>query len=141
MKEEFLKDCLYDVVGAIYNVHAELGAGLNESIYQEGLEIELKKRDILYEREKVVHPFYCGQVMEATFRLDFLCLMQVVVECKAVEKLTNEHRAQLYNYMRITKKRAGVLVNFAPAYMELERYLYDPDTNEIMTFKGETIEI
>ena len=67
--------------------------------------------------------------------------MLVVVECKAVEKLTNEHRAQLYNYMRITKKRAGVLVNFAPAYMELERYLYDPDTNEIMTFKGETIEI
>ena len=71
MKEEFLKDCLYDVVGAIYNVHAELGAGLNESIYQEGLEIELKKRDILYEREKVVHPFYCGQV-RINFPLGFL---------------------------------------------------------------------
>ena len=43
MKDELLKDFMYDVVGAIYNVHAELGAGLNESIYQEGLEIELKK--------------------------------------------------------------------------------------------------
>ena len=109
MKKEFLKDCIYDVVGAIHSVHSELGAGLNESIYQEGLELELKKRDLFYEREKVVHPFYCGQEMESTFRLDFLCFMQVIVECKAVSRLTNEHRAQLYNYMRITKMRQEFL--------------------------------
>jgi GxxExxY protein len=139
MKEELLKDFLYDVVGALYNVHAELGAGLNESIYQEGLEIELKKQDIFYEREKIVHPYYRGQEMESTFRLDFLCFMHVIVECKSVSKLTNEHRAQLYNYMRITQKPARVLVNFAPAYMELERYLYNPETNEITTFNGEVI--
>ena len=139
MKTELLKDMLYIVVGAIYNVHAELGAGLNESIYQEGLEIELKKLDIYYEREKIVHPFYNGQQMEATFRLDFVCFTNVIVECKSVSKLTNEHRAQLFNYMRITQMQAGVLVNFAPSYMELERYLYDPNTNEMMTYNGEKI--
>ena len=141
MKFEGLKEFLYIVVGAIYNVHHELGAGLNESIYQEGLEIELKKQQIFFEREKEIHPYYCGVKMNATFRLDFLCLANVIVECKAVSKLTNEHRAQLFNYMRLTKIRAGVLANFSPIFMELERYFYDPETNEILTYNGETIQI
>ena len=51
MKTEVLKDMLYIVVGAIYNVHEELGGGLNESIYQEGLELELQSQHIFYERE------------------------------------------------------------------------------------------
>ena len=141
MKLEGLKDFLYIVVGAIYNVHHELGAGLNESIYQEGLAIELKKQQIFYEREKEVHPHYCGLKMEATFRLDFLCLANVIVECKAVSKLTNEHRAQLFNYMRLTKIRTGVLANFSPMFMEIERYFYNPEINEILTYSGETIQI
>ena len=139
MKETILKDFIYDVVGAIYKVHHVLGAGLNESIYQEGLEIELQKQDIFYEREKNVHPYYDGQLMQSVFRLDFLCFTQIIVECKAVSKLTNEHRAQLFNYMRITHMPAGILVNFSPSYMELERYLYNKETNEITTYNGEVV--
>lgn len=77
--------------------------------------------------------------MKATFRLDFLCLWNVIVECKAVTKLSNEHRAQLFNYMRLTKTKAGILVNFAPAFMEVERYFFDAETNEIQTYTGEVI--
>ena len=73
MKLDALKDYLYDVVGAIYETHRELGPGLNEYVYQEGLEMEFKARDIFYEREKEFHPTYHGEVMEATYRLDFLC--------------------------------------------------------------------
>ena len=139
MKTEVLKDMLYIVVGAIYNVHEELGGGLNESIYQEGLELELQSQHIFYERELEVHPYYQGKRMNATFRLDFLCLKNVIVECKAVGKLSNEHRSQLFNYMRLTKTKAGILVNFAPAFMEVERYFFDPETNEILTYTGEVI--
>ena len=139
MKTEVLKDMLYIVVGAIYNVHEELGGGLNESIYQEGLELELQSQHIFYERELEVHPYYQGKRMNATFRLDFLCLKNVIVECKAVSKLSNEHRSQLFNYMRLTKTKAGILVNFALAFMEVERYFFDPETNEILTYTGEVI--
>lgn len=77
--------------------------------------------------------------MKSTFRLDFLCLENVIVECKAVTKLTNEHRAQLFNYLRLTEVKAGILVNFAPAYIELERYFYDPETKNILTYKEDII--
>lgn len=136
MKLDALKDYLYDVVGAIYETHHELGPGLNEYVYQEGLEMEFKARDIFYEREKEFHPTYHGEVMEATYRLDFLCCCTVIVECKAVKKLTSEHRAQLFNYLRLTRSRVGVLVNFAKRYVEIERYFYDPSTSELITYDG-----
>ncbi len=139
MKTEALKDMLYFVVGAIYKVHEELGAGLNESIYQEGLELELQAQDLFYEREKEIHPTYKGQKMKATFRLDFLCLGNVVVECKAVAKLSNEHRAQLFNYLRLTKIKSGILVNFAPSFMEVERYFFDEENDNILTYTEEVI--
>lgn len=136
MKLDTLKDYLYDVVGAIYETHRELGPGLNEYVYQEGLEIEFKAQDIFYEREKEFHPTYRGEVMEATYRLDFLCFCSVIVECKAVKKITSEHRAQLFNYLRLTKSQAGVLVNFAKRYVEVERYFYDSSTEELKTYDG-----
>lgn len=77
--------------------------------------------------------------MDATFRLDFVCVGVIIVECKAVSKLNAEHRAQLFNYMRLTKKQMGILVNFSPSYMEIERYFYDPETNNVLTYTGEVL--
>ena len=71
--------------------------------------------------------------------MDFIYLDLAIIECKAVEKLHAEHRAQLFNYMHLTKYRMGILVNFAPAYMEIERYFYDPDKDEIVTYKGDKL--
>ena len=130
MNIKLMQELIYPVVGILYDVRNELGPGLNESVYQEGIELEFKHQNIPYEREKVFHP---------TFRLDFTCLKNIIIECKAVSKLTNEHRAQLFNYMHLTKYRMGILVNFAPAYMEIERYFYDPDKNEIVTYKGDKL--
>lgn len=136
MKLEALKDLLYVVVGAIYETHRELGPGLNEYVYQEGLEVELQEQKVYYEREKECHPTYKNKVLEATYRLDFVCFDNIIIECKAVKKLTAEHRAQLFNYMRLTKMRAGVLVNFAKRYTEVERYFYDPETDDLLTYDG-----
>ena len=139
MNIELLKDIMYPIVGIIYDVRNELGPGLNESVYQEGMELELKNQDIPYEREKVFHPTYRGIRMEATFRLDFTCINNVIIECKAVSKLCNDHRAQLFNYMRLTKMKMGILVNFAAAFLELERYFYDPERDTILTYNGDKL--
>lgn len=127
---------MFDVVGAMHEVHRELGPGLNEYCYQEGLEMELQERGIEYQRELTFHPLYHGKEMKAEYRLDFLCKGDIVVELKAVEKLGSDNKAQLFNYMRLRKAPCGIIVNFAPKYAEIERYLYDAESNEILTTEG-----
>ena len=139
MNIELMQELIYPIVGVLHDVRTELGPGLNESVYQEGLELELQAQNIPYEREKTINPTYRGIAMEAIFRMDFVCVKNIIVECKAVNKLNADHRAQLFNYMRLTKLRMGILVNFAPVYMEIERYFYDPNTNSILTYKGEKL--
>ena len=76
--------------------------------------------------------------MESTFRLDFLCKENIVVECKALNELLSVHRAQLFNYMRLLKLPCGILVNFSPKYAEIERYFLNTETNEIVGADGKT---
>jgi len=132
-----LREHIYDVVGAIHHVHKILGPGLNESCYQEGLQIELAQNKIPFQREVSFHPTYQGVKMNATFRIDFLCKDDIIVECKSVPKLTADHRAQLFNYMRLLKKSCGVLVNFMPKFAEIERYFYDDERQIIVPVNRE----
>ena len=134
-----LKEITYPIVGMIYDVHTELGPGLNEYIYQEGLAMQLTEEEVPFEREKEISLTYHGKLMNATYRLDFLCLGCVVIDCKSVEKLTPVHRAQLFNYMRITKTPIGILVNFAQKSAVVERYFFNKDTNEICDTNGDTL--
>ena len=134
-----LKYYIYDVVGTIYDVHKELGPGLNESCYQEGLQLELKARDIPFVREMSFHPSYHGNPMEATFRVDFICKDDIIVECKAVPDVIKNHRAQLFNYMRLLQKQCGILVNFYPFSAVVERYFFDKETNQIIASDGHLI--
>ncbi len=70
--------------------------------------------------------------MEATFRIDFLCKDDIIVECKSVPKLIADYRAQLFNYMRLLKMPCGILVNFMPQFAEIERYFYDEEKQLIV---------
>ena len=133
---ENMKDYAYPLVGAIYEVHSELGPGLNEYVYQEGLAMQLEEEGIPFEREKEYTPIYHDRSMNAKYRLDFVCMDQIIVECKAVEQLTINHRAQLFNYMRLTKLPMGILVNFSQKSAVIERYFLDPQKNEIMSMDG-----
>ena len=108
-----LKKHVYDIVGALYEVHKELGAGLNEYCYQEGVQIQLEEMGIQYEKELTFHPRYHGKIMQTQYRIDFLCKGDIIIECKSVEALNSNHRAQLYNYMRLLNHPYGILVNFA----------------------------
>ena len=80
-----LKEHVYDVVGALYEVHKELGAGLNEYCYQEGLQIQLEVSGIQYSKELTFHPKYHNMGMKTHYRVDFLCKGDIILECKSVE--------------------------------------------------------
>lgn len=136
MNLEACKNSMYPIIGAIYEVHQELGPGLNEYVYQEGLRMQLEEENIAFEREKEYTPIYHDRTMNAKYRLDFVCMDQIIVECKAVEQLTINHRAQLFNYMRLTKLPMGILVNFAQKSAVIERYFFDTQNNEIMSMDG-----
>jgi GxxExxY protein len=136
MNIDSLKRHSYDVIGAIHEVHKELGPGLNEKIYQEGLQIELTERNTPFSKELTFHPTYHGKEMVATYRLDFLVNDDIIVELKSVENLISEHKAQLFNYMRLMKASVGILVNFYPRFAEIERYFFNSEDNEIYGSDG-----
>ena len=138
---EAYKKHIYDVVGAIHEVHNELGAGLNEYCYQEGLQIQLEESGIPYSRELSFHPQYHGKPMNSEYRIDFLCKNDIVIECKAVTELVSTHRAQLFNYMRLLRISCGILVNFAPKFATIERYFLDKETNEIVGVDGKVKQV
>ena len=136
---EILKKHIYDVLGAIYEVHNELGPGLNEYCYQEGLNVELSERSIPFIKEMSFHPMYHGRELNGEFRLDFLCKGDIIIECKSVTELIRNHRAQLFNYMRLLGKPCGILVNFYPHTIEPERYFFDKNSNNIIGVDGRII--
>lgn len=131
-----LKQHMYDVVGAIHDVHKELGAGLNEYCYQEGLQLQLEESGIPFQRELSFHPHYHDREMSAEYRVDFLCKDNIIVECKAVTELISNHRAQLFNYMRLLQCPCGILVNFAPQFATIERYFLDTERNAVIGTDG-----
>ena len=102
----------YAINGAALQVYKTLGSGFLEAVYQEALELEFMKRGIPYEREKEVKVFYDGQELKQTYRADFVCYGSVIVELKAVASLDDSHRAQVYNYLKATGYKLGLLYNF-----------------------------
>lgn len=134
-----VKKNLYDIVGIIYEVHKELGAGLNENVYQEGLKLELELLSMPFQKELSFHPVYKGKEMESSYRLDFLINNDIIVELKAVSELTDDHRAQLFNYMHLRQPVGGILVNFASKSCQVERYLYDKEKRNVLTMDGHPI--
>lgn len=130
------KAFMYDIIGAIYEVRNEMGAGLNENCYKEAMEIQLQEMQIEYMREVAFRPMFHGKTLNSSFRLDFLCKNDIIVECKSVTTLNENHRAQLFNYMHLLKFSYGILVNFAPKNLEMERYLYDKEHDEILNIYG-----
>ena len=106
-------DECYAIRGAIYEVYRELGNGFKEEVYQQCLEREFAARRIPFDAKRELRIFYKGEPIDKTYIPDFLCFEKIIVEIKAVEALAQEHRAQLMNYLRLTKCRLGLLVNFA----------------------------
>ena len=110
----------YAINGAAMEVYNQLSHGFLEPVYQEAFEKELILREIPYEREKELTISYKGQVLRQTYRADFICYGKIIVELKALSELKEVHRSQVYNYLRATGFKLGILVNFGNS-MGLER--------------------
>lgn len=100
-----------------------MGGGLSEEIYQESLEWELGLRSIHFETKSELKVYYKGHLLNKRYIPDLHVSQELMVELKAVKALTSEHEKQLLNYMHITKKAVGYLINFGPPSAEWKRFI------------------
>lgn len=101
-----------NIVDAAMKVHSELGPGLLESAYEACMIHELKKRALQVRNQVEQMINYDGMVLDVGYRLDLLVEEIVIVELKSVDELAPIHKAQLLSYLRLSKKRIGLLLNF-----------------------------
>ena len=102
----------YKLMGAAFEVYNQLGYGMAEEIYQQSLEIELEMRGIPFLSKCQLQMFYKDRIMNTVYVPDLMVFGAIVVELKAVSELTEDHEAQLFNYMRIARKQVGYLINY-----------------------------
>ena len=114
----------YAIIGAAMEVHGEKGCGFLEPVYQECLEVELGLRGIPFEREKEFPIYYKGQRLTKTYKADFVCYGEVIVEAKALSQLTSREEAQVLNYLKSSGLHVGLLINFGTESLQCRRIVY-----------------
>lgn len=112
MKPEIYKDEGYKLMGAAFEVYNERGYGLGEELYQECFEIELEIRQIPYDSKQELRCTYKGRELKKRYVPDLFVFGCLIAELKAVSALAPEHEAQLINYLRLTRRPVGYLINF-----------------------------
>jgi len=123
--EVVLKEESYKIVGACFEVYNAMGCGFLEAVYQECLGIEFSNQEIPFKAQIPLELTYKGQVLEQKYVPDFTCFEKVIVEIKALKELSDEHRAQVHNYLKATGYRLGLLVNFGQhPKLQYERIVY-----------------
>ena len=112
MSRIILAEECYKIMGACFEVYKDKGSGFLEGVFQECLELELGMQGIPFAAQASLPISYKGRVLKHRYVADVVCYDKIVVEVKAVEKLVDEHRAQLLNYLNATGHHLGLLVNF-----------------------------
>lgn len=114
------------IIGAAMEVQSELGAGFLESVYQEALAREFRARGIPFAAEVELPIHYKGERLNTSFRADFICYGEVVVELKALKALSGVEESQLLNYLKATGIERGLLLNFGSPRLEVKRMVFTP---------------
>jgi len=104
----------YELVGAAMEVYNVMGPGYLEEVYQECLEKELTLREIPFQSQSQLNLYYKGEQLSRYYRPDLYVYNGIVVELKALKKLSNDEMAQILNYLKGAEKRVGYLLNFGP---------------------------
>ena len=126
------KEEVYDVVGCAMTVYNELKAGYLEAVYQEALEIVMRKEGIAFESQKPVIIYFQGEPLKKKYYADLIADDKILIELKAKKKLEREDEAQLLNYLRGTQMKVGLLMNFGNTRkLEWRRYLLTDTYNLI----------
>jgi len=106
------KEEVYAVIGAAIEVHRTLGAGFLEAVYQEAMEIEMASREVPFEPQPRIDVLYKRNLLKAHYVPDFRCFGRIIVEIKALQRLTGREVAQVLNAMKAAKAPVSVLINF-----------------------------
>lgn len=116
------KEESYSISGAIFEVYKELGSGFLEAVYQECLSKEFSRQKIPFTAQPELTIWYKDEPISQTYKPDFICYDKIIIELKAVTELSPIHRAQVLNYLKISKMKLGILVNFCSyPIVQLER--------------------
>lgn len=107
-----LKDETFQIIGAAIEVHRVLGNGFLEAVYQEALGFEFSARGIPFVAQPSLHITYKNRLLSKSYSPDFICYDKVIVELKALSRLTGTEEAQAINYLKATGKKVGLLINF-----------------------------
>lgn len=107
-----LDEISYAIIGCAYRVHSSLGPGLLESTYEVCLEYELLKEGMKVERQKALPVVYENIKLEVGYRIDLLVDNQIILEIKSVDCINPVHEAQLMTYLKLSKIKLGILINF-----------------------------
>ena len=112
MTDILYKQESYEIMGACFNVYNEKGNGFLEPVYQDCMEIELGYQEIPFVAQPKLDLFYRNIKLKHFYEPNFICHNKIVMELKAVECLTKAHYAQVFNYLKATSLKLGIIVNF-----------------------------
>ena len=114
------------IIGAAMEVHRQLGCGFLEPVYQEALAIEFANQGVHFRREVELPVFYKGQKLNASYRADFICFDEIVVEIKALAKIGGVEEARLINYLKATGLELDLLIKFDASSLQYRRFTNAP---------------
>jgi GxxExxY protein len=124
-REKAKNDRTYKIIGAAMEVHKELGCGFLEPVYQEALETELENQGLPYKSQSVIDIYYKQKLLEKKYQPDFICFNEVIIEIKALEQLSGIEESQIINYLKASKLKVGLLINFGSKSLEYKRFVYN----------------
>jgi GxxExxY protein len=114
----------YKIIGAAREVYKVLGPGYLESVYEDALCYELDLLGISYQRQVELDVKYKDAIFEKRFRADLIIENKILIENKAIKKISNQDEAQLINYLKTTDVRLGLLFNFGAGKFEMLRRIF-----------------
>lgn len=113
----------YSIIGAAMEVHRQSGCGFLEPVYQAALAIEFAKRTIPFRSEVKLPVFYKEVQLDTLYRVDFVCFAEVVVELKALARMSGTEEAQVINYLKASGLSTGLLLNFGVRSLDHRRFV------------------
>jgi len=116
------EDLTYRIRGSLFRVYDDLGPGFREETYKKALMVDFEKENIPYEREKLFPVFYRGENVD-NYKVDILVFDKIILELKAVAELHPRFEAQLLSYLKVTKLKLGLLVNFGSDELIIKRFV------------------
>lgn len=114
----------HTIIGAAMEVHRQLGCGFREAVYQDALTREFMIRSVPFQREAEWPVFYKGEQLRCSYRADFICFETIVVEVKALSRLSRAEESQIINYLKATGLETGLLLNFGASSLEYRRFAF-----------------